>query len=150
MNSDTMNQVSNEVKSALTEILPDLHSVLKNYQISRTLDITLVDLASTGSMDRATCCFHGGRMRCACTSAYGISVNEGDLFGLNPEQAEQFCKEVASKLNAILPQLRQTARQADPHFEVGFRIDPRTAGSGQPVRCKWSSSGGNILECSSS
>jgi hypothetical protein len=147
MNSDTVNQVSNEIGSALTEILPDLHSLLKDYRISQTLDITLVDLASTGSMNTTTCCFHGGRMRCDCTARYGIPSNQGDTLGLDPERAKLFCKKVASKLDAVLPRLKRAVRQAERHFEVQFLIDPSKANS---VNCKWSSGEGDMLQCSSS
>lgn len=152
MDSDKAKQVSHEIESVLSEILPDLAQLLQHYQVSRALEIDLVDLPNTpDSLKAATCCFHNGLLRCACTYAYG-AFKPGDApeLGLNPEQAQQLCRDVASKLSTILPRLSQSAQQTDEIFEVHFLIDPATANPGQPVVCKWDSdtSRGNILQCS--
>ncbi|WP_446880373.1 hypothetical protein [Phormidesmis sp. 146-33] len=144
MNSVTVNEVSYEFESALSEILPDLYQLLQHYQVSSPLEIHLFGLADDSvSSDRS--CFCDGFIQKPCRC--GITSDPLPI-GLDSEKAQQLLEDVDSKLSTILPCLSQSAQQIDKSFEVHFLIEPAKANSGQLVACQWICD--NILKCSDS
>ncbi|MBD1847054.1 hypothetical protein H6F89_27330 [Cyanobacteria bacterium FACHB-63] len=165
MNSDQAQQLSSAIRSALSEILPDLLNILQHYQITEGLELRLVNmdqlLTDISQMPSVTCpsensilCTYWDRT-CPCwrpriCNQSTIGSDDPLGLGLDPEKTQQFCEDVASKLNLIMPPLGQSIPPSDESYEVHFLLDPDTVISQQPVVCEWSSdtSQENILQCS--
>lgn len=131
MNSDTMNQLSYEFESALSDILPDLYQLLHHYQLSSPLEIVLNNL----DLDILRCIRCNGIPYCSDSSSPPVCpslsrlepTNTVDIPESAPEETPQFSTDLASILSTILPRLRESVQQMDEHFEVHFRIDPAAA-----------------------
>ncbi len=153
MDSNIANQLSNEFESALSEILPGLYQSLQQHQVSSPLEIDLEPgLLEVVNMTTCVCCIVNGAMKCGPMYQPPAPGANEDTLGLGIEQAQQLCKDVASKLHAVLPGLSQSIKQTGGSFEVHFFIDPAKANDRQPVVCQWVGGApqGNILQCSSS
>lgn len=145
MDNEQSKQICDEIESALPEILPDLGQLLQQYQLSEPLEIQLLNLnLSQQQTSIGPCCLVGTVIQCFPT--YRPRVAE-DTLGLKPEQAEQLCIDVESKLAAILPRLSQSVQQTDEMFEVHFLIDPANTTAGQSATCKVVD---GVIRCSNS
>lgn len=150
----TAKQMTNELESLLSEVLPDIEQLLQQYEVLETLEIHLVHLAEaeqTLAQTSLACYLRNGFMKCPCLNAKEGEVPQYDeLLGLSPEKAEQFSADVASKLSTIFPRLSQLAQQTDEIFEVHLFINPATVNSEQLMVCQWISDPeqGNIFQCS--
>lgn len=152
MSIDTTNLLKEAVEAALSEILPELSQVFKQYKVSNILEIHLADLAQLDLSqeqlkNRATCCFHSGLLKCNCNHVYGSQPQVSDISSvdhLSIEEAIRFSNDIGLKLTAILPRLSQFSEQLDQNFEVQFLFDPAIANSEQPVVCQYS---GDSLRC---
>lgn len=153
MNPDKATQVSNVIKSALSEILPDLLNLLQHYEI-KGLELRLIDMGQLTDISRITPAISSNEIpilctywdpRCPCWKFCNPLV-----IGLDPEKTEQFCNDFAAKLNQIMPPSGQPIPSLDENYEVHLLLDPATAIPQQPMVCEWDSdtSQGNILQCS--
>lgn len=152
MDSDKANQLSDEIKSALSEILPDLNQLLQQYQVSSPLEINL-ELNSLLSMATSCpCCLVNKVLKCGLRySPHLLNTADEDTLGLDPEKVKQLSTDVGLKLSTVLSHLSQSMKQGDQFpLEVHFRIDPAIVDSGQPMDCQWitNTPQGDILQCS--
>lgn len=143
MDCEQSKQICDEIESALPEVLPDLEQLLQHYQLSKPLEIQLLNL-SQQQTSIGPCCLVYGVMQCGLN--YGPHVT-GDTLGLEPEQAEQLCRDVELKLTTILPRLSQSVQQTDENFKVHFLIDPGNISGGQLGTCKLVD---GVIRCSNS
>lgn len=151
MNSDTVNQVSYEFESALSDILPDLYQLLQHYQVSSPLEIVLNNLDPELGI---LCCVRCNGLRyCGnppllppwCPPASCLNLTDiDDIPGSEPEETQQFSTDLASILSTVLPRLSESIQQMDERFEVRFCIDPAIANSSH-VSCRFVD---GILLCS--
>ena len=139
MVNSTVNQLIHEFESALSEILPNLHQLLQQYQILETLEIALFALAAKVSITGGGCmCGRIYQNPCQCRPFTPLGL------GLDSETAQQFCTEVDSILFTILHRLSQAVQQMDESFEVHIFIDPATV-SNRHMFCRFVD---GVLVCS--
>lgn len=154
MDSDKANQLSDEIKSALSEVLPDLKQLLQQYQVASPLEINLGLNSLLSMATSCPCCLVNGILKCnSAYSPHRLQTADEDTLGLDPEKVKQLSTDVGSKLSTVLPHLGQSMKQGDQFpLEVHFRIDPATVDSGQPMVCQWVTDKpqGDILQCSNS
>jgi hypothetical protein len=144
MDSNKAQQLSDEIESTLSEILPDLYQSLQAYPVSSTLEIHLFNLADDTVSSAGSCVCNGVIQKpCNC----GVT-SDPSLPGLDSEKAQQLCADVDLKLSTILPRLSRSAQQSDESFKLHFLIDPATVDPVQSVACQWINC--DILQCSNS
>lgn len=142
MDCNKAHQLSNEIESAFSEILPDFYQLLQDYKVSCILEIRLFNLDDDSLFSAGSCFCNGVTQKpCKC----GPLTSDRPALGLDSEKGQQFREEVDSKLRTILPRLRQSAEQIDQSFEVHFLIHPATVNPEQPVACHWIND--KILKC---
>lgn len=163
MDSDQAQQLSSAIESALSQILPDLVNLLQQYQV-RGLELYLVNMSQllmgTSQLPPAVnsseipilCTYWDWTCPCwkFCRPGLTNSSNDPLGLGLDPEKTRQFCKDIASKLNQIMPPLGQSIPPSEESYEVHLLLAPDIVIPQHPLVCEWSSdtSQGNILECS--
>jgi hypothetical protein len=134
MNSVTVNEISHELESVLSDILPDLYQLLQHYQVSSPLEIVLSnldsDLLSWGCIRCSNKAYCGNPPPTSCLK----STDTVDNLELEPDETE-FSTDLAAILSTILPRLRESIEQIDKHFEVHLYLDPATANR-NPLSCR--------------
>ncbi len=120
MDSDTADQLSNKFESALSEILPDLTQLLQQYQVSEVLTIELKILMGCHPTP------NGGHV---CNWQPVIEPTPevpgfGEIGEPDPETAQQFWIDIASKMFATMTLLSQSIQQAKEKFKAHIIIDP--------------------------
>ena len=142
MDTNTATQLSHEFESALSEILPDLYQLLQQYQVSSSLEIVL-----NNPISPLLCCIRcNGRSYCGnppvpppeCQSVPSCLelTDKIDPPGAEPEETQQFSKDLASMLSTILPRISEFIQQMDESFDVRFLIDPTTVNDSQ-MSCRF-------------
>lgn len=153
MNSITANQVSHQVKSLLSEVVPDIEQLLQQYEVRETLRIHLVDLGQPeNALTSSKTHILNGFLQYPCNRATlldEVPQYDGGL-GLAPEKAQQFGTDLTPKLFTVFPRLSQLARQVDESFEIHLSINPAMMSSEQPLACEWVNDPyqGSIFQCS--
>jgi hypothetical protein len=153
MNVNTVNQLSYQVKSLLSEILPDIDQLLQQYKVLETLRIHLVDLDQPeNALTLSAFYIRNGFWQFPCNRAKLLNEvpQYDDTLGLDPERARQFSTDLASKLSTVFPRLSQFAQQANESFEVHLSINPATVNPEQSMVCEWVNDPyqSNIFQCS--
>jgi hypothetical protein len=122
MDSALAKQLSSEFEASFSKIMPELVQTLRNYEISKPLEVTLgADFFDT-AMAARNCCFIAGKFRCPC-SASAAEAKQSTL-ELAEEKAEQLCRDIEAMLRTALPQLSPVVKQAKENFEAQIMIDP--------------------------
>jgi hypothetical protein len=130
MNSVMTSQISNEIESALSEVLPDLVQVLKNYGVSEAVEIRLRGLAHFSTLDpggRCTVVCSGSPLVCHVVCFWDpenpfTNSNIENTIVPNPEETEQFCADIESKLP--MAAIKQSVLQSEEVPEIYINIDP--------------------------
>ncbi len=137
MDSDTAQQLSKAIEASLVGVLPDMAKLLHDYQISRVLEIHLIDINQLQLYPSSfACCNVKGNVRC-CTLGYGPGLRSDFTLELDPEKTQQFCSDVTAKLQQSLPDLRQSIPASSESFEVHLCLDPATVIAQHPMVCEW-------------
>jgi hypothetical protein len=153
MNSDNLNLFSNEIGSALSEVLPNLYQLLKRYHISRTIGAYLVDdhVQLNQSLTNAEppndlCKGHWDPKLGAyvCDSMPESTLLVDSPSAVVPENSQLFCTDFVAQLSSS-PRLKQFALQTDEDVKVHIYIDPSKEGSSSTVTCKIIE---GVLQCS--
>jgi hypothetical protein len=130
MNSEMTSQVSNEIESALSEVLPDLVQVLKHYGVSESVEIRLRGLKHFSTLDsgeRCTVVCSGSPLVCHVVCIWDpenpfTNSNIENTIVPNPEETQQFCADIESKLPMVA--IRQSVLQTEEVPEIYINIDP--------------------------
>ncbi len=145
MDSQNAKQVSSEFESALSAIMPDLAQLLRNYQVSEILEISV---AGDGvSLASCPCCLRNNRLVCGYAYVYTQPEDADNTLGLTLAKARQLCEDVGSKLSELWASLSPSVQEfSSRDFYYSLLVDPATADTEQKTVCKWLKE--NSLQCS--
>jgi hypothetical protein len=140
MNSEMTSQVSNEIESALSDILPDLVQVLKHYGVSEAVEIRLCGLEHFSTFHSGERCHwvcNNGVCNLECVwnpdGTFTNSSGENTLIS-NSEESQQFCADIESKLP--MAAVTQSVQQVAVVPEIYININPSLVNNVH-VSCKF-------------
>jgi hypothetical protein len=127
MDSNIDNPLSDELESALSEILPSLYQLCQNYRITKSINIDLnsPNLDDFSPLGCIRCIDPTGRPYYVCGANPSCLLGADDNSGLElpPEKVEQFCTDLASKLSTIGDRLSKS-QPIDAQFAAQILIHP--------------------------
>ena len=140
MNSEMTSQISNEIESFLSDVLPDLVQVFKHYDVSETVEIRLRGLEHFSTFHSGERCHwvcNNGVCNLECIwnpdGAFTTSSGENTLIS-DPEESQQFCADIESKLP--MTAIKQSLQQVAVVPEIYININPNLVNNVH-VYCKF-------------